>query len=239
MSRILFVGQEKEGVGKTLFCRALAEGVVGAPVIEIDASRRMLELGSRVTFYKMRADREAIERTGGRAARAEFDPVLEALSSAKEPTIVDVGANTSASLFKVLSDAAGDLTELGCEFGVCIVVTNEAGALAEAPNLLTLAKPWAKGRFIIENRFHGSVDPAWLKKISDGAKVSVFDHQALEDGAEEYLQGGGLAMITKLDPAKLRGKHGIGPAARIRKDLERFRLEAMRAVRTAAEWMVG
>lgn len=239
MSRILIVGQEKGGVGKTLFCRALAEAVVGAPVIEIDANQRMLELGARVKFYKMRADREAIERTGGKAARAEFDPVLDALATTKESTIVDVGANTSASLFKVLSEAAGDLRELGCEFGVCIVVTNEAGALAEAPNLLALAKPWAKSRFLIENRFHGNIDPAWLKQAAGAAKVSVFAHQSLEDGAEEYLQAGGLAIITKLDPAKLRTKHGIGPAARIRKDLERCRLEAMQAVRPAAEWLVG
>jgi hypothetical protein len=46
-------------------------------------------------------------------------------------------------------------------------------------------------------------------------------------------------MIKKLDPEKLREKHGIGSALRIRKDLERFRLEAMQAVRPAAEWLVG
>lgn len=239
MSRILLVAQEKGGVGKTLFCRALAEAVLGAPLFEIDASQRMLELTSRVRFFKMRADREAIERTGGKAARAEFDPVLEALSAAKEPTIVDVGANTSVSFFKVLSDAAGDLAELGVEFGVCIVVTNEAGALAEAPNLFGLAKPWAKARFLIENRFHGPVDPTWLKKTADGATISAFAHQSLEDGAEEYLQAGGLAVIAKLDPVKLRDKHSIGPAARIRKDLERLRLEAMQAVLSPAEWLVG
>jgi hypothetical protein len=222
-----------------LFCRALAEAVVGAPVIEIDASQRMLELGDRVQFFRMRADREAIERTGGRAARAEFDPVLEALAAAKAPTIVDIGANSSLSLFKVLSGAAGDLAESGVECGVCIVVTCEPGALAEAPNLLASAKAWAKARFIIENRLHGPVDTGWLKKAADGAKVSSFAEQALENGTEEYLQGGGLAVIAKLDPVKLRSKHGIGPAARIRKDLERFRLEAMQAVRPAAEWLVG
>jgi hypothetical protein len=102
-----------------------------------------------------------------------------------------------------------------------------------------LAKSWTKSRFIIENRFHGPVDPAWLKKTADGAKVSSFAQQSLEDGADEYLQAGGLATIVKLDPIKLRTKHGIGPAARIRKDLERFRLEAMQAVRPAAEWLVG
>jgi len=239
MTRVVLVAQEKGGVGKTVFCRALAEAVVGAPVIEIDASQRMLELGDRVRFFRMRADREAIERTGGRAARAEFDPVLEALAAAKEPTIVDVGANTSLSLFKVLSGAAGDLAEAGVEFAVCVVVTCEPGALAEAPNLLASAKLWAKASFVIENRLHGAVDAGRLKKIANGAKVSSFAEQSLESGAEEYLQAGGLAVIAKLDPAKLRSKHGIGPAARIRKDLERFRLEAMEAVRPAAEWLVA
>lgn len=239
MSRILLVAQEKGGVGKTLFCRALAEAVLGAPLFEIDASQRMLELADRVQFFKMRADREAIERTGGRAARAEFDSVLDALAGAKQPTIVDVGANTSVSFFKVLSDAAGDLAEAGVEFGACIVVTNEAGALVEAPNLLRLANPWTKARFIIENRFHGPVDPTWLKRTADDATTSAFAHQSLEDGAEEYLQAGGLAVIAQLDASKLRDVHGIGPAARIRKDLERLRLEAMQAVRPAAEWLVG
>ena len=79
MSRILLIAQEKGGVGKTVFARALAEAVEGAPVIEIDASHRMRELGNRVQFFKMRADRETIEKTGGKASRAEFDAVLSAI----------------------------------------------------------------------------------------------------------------------------------------------------------------
>lgn len=86
---------------------------------------------------------------------------------------------------------------------------------------------------------HGAVDANWLKKSGDGAKLSSFDQQLLEEGADEYLQAGGLCLIGKLDPAKLRDKHGLGAASRIRKDLERFRLEAMQAVRPAAEWLVG
>lgn len=238
MPRILLVAQEKGGVGKTVFARALAEAVDGAPIIEIDASHRMLELGDRVKFFKMRADREAIERTGGKAARAEFDAVIEALASAKVSTIVDVGANTSTTFFQVLSEVAPQLNS-GAEFGVAIVVTNEPGALAEAPKLLSLAKPWSMKRFLIENRLHGAIDPSWLKKAGDGATVTSFEQQTLEEGADEYLQAGGLAGIGKLDPEKLRQSHGIGSALRIRKDLERFRLEAMQAVRPAAEWLVG
>ena len=75
--------------------------------------------------------------------------------------------------------------------------------------------------------------------MADGVGVSSFDQQSLEDGADEYLQAGGLALITKLDPEKLRERHGIGPALRIRQDLEKFRLEAMLAVKPVAEWLVG
>lgn len=239
MPRILLVAQEKGGVGKTVFARALAEAVEGAPVVEIDASRRMRELGDRVSFFKMRATREEIERSGGKAARAEFDTVIDAIAKAKLPTIVDVGANTSATFLTVLSEIAPTLADEGLEFGVCVVVTNEPGALAEAPKLLSLATPWSKARFLIENRLHGAVDAAWLKKSGDGAKLSSFDQQSLEQGADEYLQAGGLLNIGKLDPAKLREQHGIAPALRIRKDLERFRLEAMQAVRPAAEWLIG
>ncbi|MBP1092145.1 P-loop NTPase family protein [Bradyrhizobium diazoefficiens] len=239
MPRILLITQEKGGVGKTVFARALAEAVEGAPVFEIDASRRMHELGDRISFFKMRATREDIERSGGKASRAEFDAVIDAIAQTKTSTIVDVGANTSMTFLTMLSEIAPTLSDEGLEFGACVVVTNEPGALAEAPKLLSLAKPWTKARFLVENRLHGAVESAWLKKFGDSAKVTSFDQQSMEDGADEYLQAGGLLMIGKLDPAKLREKHGIASAVRIRKDLERFRLEAMQAVRPAAEWLVG
>jgi hypothetical protein len=239
MSRILLIAQEKGGVGKTVFARALAEAVDGAPVIEIDSSHRMRELGDRVKFFKMRADREAIEKTGGKASRAEFDDVLNAIAKTTTSTIVDVGANTSVTFLKVLSEVAPLLASEGVEFGVCVVVTNEPGALAEAPNLLALAKPWAKALFLIENRLHGAVPLSSLKKMTEGVTVSSFEQQSLEEGADEYLQAGGLSTIAKLDLAKLREKHGIGPALRIHRDLEKFRLEAMLAVKPVAEWLVG
>jgi hypothetical protein len=239
MSRILLITQEKGGVGKTVVARALAEAVEGAPVIEIDASHRMRELGDRVQFFKMRADREAIEKTGGKASRAEFDDVLNAVAKATTASIVDVGANTSVTFLKVLSEAAPLLAGEGVEFGVCVVVTNEPGALAEAPNLLALAKPWAKALFLIENRLHGPVLPSLLEKMAVGVTVSSFEHQSLEEGADEYLQAGGLYTIAKLDAARLREKHGIGSSMRIRKDLERFRLQAMQAVEPAAQWLIA
>ena len=236
MPRILFSSQEKGGVGKTVIVRALAEAVEGAPIIEIDASHRLLELEQRVSFFQMRADREAIERTGGRAARAEFDAVLDALSKATLPSIVDVGANTSVSLFTLLADVAPDI---GADFAVCVVVTNEPGALVETPRLLTLAKPWTAARFVVENRLHGAIDPDWLKTNTDDAVVTSLEAQSLETGADDYLQAGGLAIVDRLNPDKLRAAHGIGPAIRIRRDLAKFRLDSMHAVRPAAEWLVG
>jgi hypothetical protein len=236
MSRILIGCQEKGGVGKSTIIRALAEAVDDAAIVEIDASHRLLEYEDRVRFFRMRADRETIERTGGRAARAEFDAVLEALSTATLPAIVDVGANTSVSLFTMLADVA---PELAAEFAVCVVVTNEPGAMVETPRLLDLSKPWTTARFVVENRMHGQIDPNWLKTNAGDSTVTSLDAQVLEEGAEDYLQSGGLAIVDRLNPKKLREAHGIGPAIRIQRDLAKFRLEAMRAVRPAAEWLVG
>jgi hypothetical protein len=233
------VTQEKGGVGKTVFARALAEAVVDARVIEIDSSSRLIELGDRVQFFKMRADREAIERTGGKAARAEFDDVLSALERAKAPTIIDVGANTSITLLTVIQEIAPALKASGFEFAVCVVVTTEHAALAAASSILTASKSWASAQFMIENRLHENVDPEWLKKHNKAVTATSFEQQVLEKGADEILQTGGLASIAQIDPVLLREKYGIGPALRIQKDLERFRKEAMDAVRPAAEWLVG
>ena len=239
MPRILLVVQDKGGVGKSVAVRALAEAVPDAPVIEIDASQRLLELGERVRFFPMRATREAIERTGGRAARSEFDRVVDAMTSATLPTVVDVGANTSGSLLALLADLAPDLKESGVDVGVLVLLTAEPGALAEAPKLMALAKPWAAARFVIENRLRGEVDPKQLTRIADKATVSTFSEQNMEPEAVELLGAGGLASIPQLDPTKLNAKHGLSLGARVRRDLTRFRLEAMQAVEPAATWLVG
>jgi hypothetical protein len=239
MSRILLVTQDKGGVGKSVIARALAEAVPEAPLMEIDASRRLTELEHRVQFFPMRADRATIERTGGRAARAEFDAVINAMTAATLPVIVDVGANTSASLLSVLTDIADDLKEAGVQLGVLVIVTAEPGALAEAPKLMTAAKPWAAARYLIENRIRGEVDDGQVTRIADGAEVKVLSEQVLEEKAVEIFQAGGFAIIPKLDPAKLSERHGIPLAGRIRRDLAGFRLAAMQAVEPAAKWLVG
>lgn len=239
MTRILLVVQDKGGVGKSLTTRALAEAVPDAPVIEVDASQRLIELKERVTFFPMRADRAAIDLSGGKAARAEFDGVITAMQRATKPTIIDVGANTSASLMSVLGSLSAALTALKIQLGVVVLVTAEPGALAEAPRLMMLAKPLAATRFLIENRLHGEVEPKSLAKIADGATVTILAEHAMEDHAVAVLQAGGLASIPKLDIAKLIDRHGVALGSRVHADLTRLRADTMEAVLPAAKWLIG
>jgi hypothetical protein len=213
MTKVLLVTQDKGGVGKTLISRGLAEVISGAPLIEVDSSQRMHELGKRVRFLQMRADREAIERTGGAAARAEFDPVIDAIASAALPTVVDIG--------------------------VLVVTTAEPGALAWVPKLLAIAEPFAAARFVIENRVEGEVDPKMLEKIAAGATVACLMNQVMDEQASLILQAGGLASIAKLDAKALHAKFGIARGSRIRRDLTRVRLDVMNSVRLVAEWLVA
>lgn len=239
MARVLLNLQDKGGVGKSTLVRASAETVPDAALIEVDASRRLLELGERAQFFPMRADRAAIERTGGRASRAEFDPVIDAMTRATRPTIIDVGANTANSLASLIGELAPDLKEAGVSLGVLVIVTAEPGALAEASKLMALVKPWAAARFVVENRLRGPVDPKVLARLADKAVVTNLDEHIMEPEAVELLGAGGLAPIPQLDPLKLNARHGLSLGARIRRDLTRFRLDAMRAVEPAATWLVG
>lgn len=239
MTRILLVVQDKGGVGKSLTTRALAEAVPEAPVIEVDASQRLIELKERVTFFPMRADRTAIDLSGGKAARAEFDGVITAIQKATKPTVIDVGANTSASLMSVLGSLSDAFAAMEIELGVVVLVTAEPGALAEAPRMMMLAKPLQATRFLIENRLHGEVDPKSIEKIADGATVTTLAEHAMEDRAVAVLQAGGLASIPKLDIAKLIDRHGLALGSRVHGDLKRLRADAMVAVLPAAEWLVG
>ena len=50
---------------------------------EIEAGRRLVELDDRLAFFPVRAERGEINRTGGQAARAEFDGVLNAMAAAE------------------------------------------------------------------------------------------------------------------------------------------------------------
>ncbi len=125
MPRILLVAQDKGGSGKTVLVRALAECLPSAHLIEIEANRRLIELEDRVSFFPVRAERGEINRTGGAAARAEFDGPLNAVAGAQGPIIVDVGANTAGSLLPLIGEAQARYARRGVEFALLVVLTSE------------------------------------------------------------------------------------------------------------------
>jgi Mrp family chromosome partitioning ATPase len=239
MARILLVAQEKGGVGKSLVARGVAEAATGTAILEIDSTQRLLELEDRVQFFSMRVERDEIERTGGRAARAEFDPVINAIASADRATLVDVGANTSRALLSVLRDVKQDLAESNVEFGILVVVTAEPGAISEAPRILELGRELGATLFVVENQIHGTIPKVNLKKIIGDATLTSLREHAMEAQAVTILQGTGLAAIPRLDAAKLNQAHGLALGSRIRRDLTALRADTMEAVRPAAEWLVS
>lgn len=239
MTRILLIAQEKGGVGKSLMTRGVAEAATGTAVIEIDSTHRLLELVDRVSFFPMRVERSEIERTGGQAARAEFDAVIDALGATDRATIVDIGANTSRALLTVLLEIKADLQEASIELGLLVVVTAEPGALAEAPKLLDLGRALGAKCFVVENQLHGEIAKVDLKKVAGNATLSTLREHRMDDQAVTVLQGTGLAQIPHLDPAKLNQAHGLARGSRIRRDLAALRADTMEAVRPAAEWLVG
>jgi hypothetical protein len=239
MTKVLLIAQEKGGVGKSLVTRGVAEVVPGAPVIEVDASPRMIELGKRAQFFKTRADRDEIEKTGGAASRGEFDEVIDAIASATLPTVVDIGANTGVALLSVIADLTEDFASAGIEFGILVVTTAEPGALAEVPRLLATAAPFAAKQFVIDNRSNGDADPKKIANLAPDATVICLLELHMDKKAVPILQAGGLASIAKLDPEALRTKFGTATGSRIRRDLTRVRLEVMKAVRLPAEWLIS
>src|ERR1035437_7643558 len=208
MTKVLLIVQDKGGVGKSLIARGLAEVVPSAPVIEVDASPRLIELGKRATFFKTRADREDIESTGGAASSSEFDPVIDAIASATLPTVVDIGANTGVALLTVIADLAEDFAAAGIEFGILVVTTAEPGALAELPRLLATAASFAANSFVTKNRTHSEIDAKKLANLAAGATVTCLLEQHMDKKAGPILQAGGPGSIGQLDPHAPRAKFG-------------------------------
>ncbi|MGU3662082.1 hypothetical protein [Methylobacterium fujisawaense] len=239
MPRILLVAQDKGGSGKTVLVRALAECLPSAHLIEIEANRRLVELEDRVSFFPVRAERGEINRTGGAAARAEFDGPLNAIAAAQGPVIVDVGANTAGSLLPLIGEAQARYARRGVEFGLLVVLTSEPGALANAPVLLDLAKPFTAARFAVENQIEGPVDPKALKAFKD-VTLTRLEKLSLDERANDLLQKGGLRFIGEdLTAAEdsLTDRFGFAEAGRIVEDLTRFRAKAMQAAGPAARWL--
>lgn len=246
MTRILLVAQETGGVGKSTITRGLAEAVPDAAILEIESTQRLTEFKAgkgdhepgSVRHFPMRADRAAIEASGGKAARAELDPVVNALYAATTATLVDIGANTSASLLGILADEAPTLREAGIELGLVVVVAAEAGALADAGKLLHGAKDWAAARFVVANAVRGAIDPVLLKRVAGEAVLTHLRGFELEDKTRAVLAAGQLRGIAKLDRAKLAKETSPAEAGRILRDLTGFRLAVMEAVKPAALWLV-
>ncbi|MBI1692089.1 hypothetical protein [Methylorubrum sp. DB1722] len=241
MPRILLVAQDKGGSGKTVLVRALAECLPSARLIEIEANRRLIELEDRVSFFPVRAERGEINRTGGAAARAEFDGPLNAIAAAQGPVIVDVGANTAGSLLPLIGEAQARYARRGVEFGLLVVLTSEPGALANAPVLLDLAKPFTAARFAVENQIEGPVDAKALKAFKD-VTVTRLEKLSLDERANDLLQKGRLRFIGEdLTAAEdsLTDRFGFAEAGRIVEDLTRFRAKAMQAAGPAARWLEG
>lgn len=246
MPRILIIVQEVGGVGKTTLARGVAEAVPDAPIIEIESTQRILEYDHgrskrppRVTHFAVRADRTAIEASGGQAARAEFDSVINAIVGASLPTIVDVGANAALSLLGTFDvEFTRGLSDTGIELGLLVVVTADPSALSQGAKLLAMGK-WAKARFVVENRLRGEPDPALLKRVCLDAVVTTLAKRDFEPRTMRFIQAMGLSAVPSLKTADLQREHGFAQAHRMVADLKAFRLAVMESVRPAATWLAS
>jgi hypothetical protein len=240
MRKVLLGAMDKGGSGKSLLTRAAAECLPMARLIEIETSSRLVELEDRLDFFPVRADRREIDRTGGRAAREEFDGVLNAIAAATGPVIVDIGANTATSLLPLIGAAQARFARRDIVFGLQVVVTAEPGSLANAPMLLGLARAFAAALFVVENQVENPVDPKALKALGKDVTVSRLERLSLDERANDLLQKGGLRFIGEdLAQAEdgLIERYGFAEAGRIVEDLTSFRARAMEAVAPAARWL--
>ncbi|MET4736707.1 hypothetical protein ABIF73_000846 [Bradyrhizobium japonicum] len=247
MPRITLVGQEAGGVGKSTVVRGMAEAIPDAPIIEIEASSRIIEYDhgrakgpKRVTHFPVRADRALVERSGGQAARAEFDPVINAMMDTKLPTIIDIGANAALSLLGTFDEEMiSAFAENNIELALAVVVTADASSLSAGAKLVAAAKTWAAATFVIDNRVRGNTDPAIVKRLADGATVTTLARAEFESHTMRFLQAMGLAAIPSLRASDLQAEYGFAQARRMVADLKAFRLAVMEAVRPAATWLVS
>jgi hypothetical protein len=247
MPRILLVAQETGGVGKSTLARGVAEAIPDAPIIEIESTQRILEYdhgktkgSKRVAHFPVRADRASIDRTGGQAARAEFDAVINAMVSVTLPSIIDIGANTASSLLGSFDDElVSGLAEAGIEIGLLVVVTSDASALTDGAKLLAQSKRWTNARFVAENKLRGDVDSAMLKKVAGDAEITVLAKWEFEPRTVSFLQATGLFAIPGLKTSDFQKEYGFSEARRMVSDLKGFRLAVMEAVRPAAVWLAS
>lgn len=245
-ARLLFVVQETGGVGKSTVARALAEAVENAPVYEIESSARLLELGDRVQHFPIRADAAELMKSGGEAAMVEFNPAINALVRETRPAIVDIGANGAAPFLAAVGRAAGLFARRGRGLGLLVVAAAPESAYDSLEVLTALAQPWAARQFVVANEYRDTVDLTRVRQIAPLASVSRLPRFSFAAGVRPVVDPLGLALIPQLDEEalaeRLRDKRGAPDyalAATTVGVLAEFRLEAMRAVREAAEWLIG
>lgn len=247
MTRILLVTQETGGVGKSTLARGIAEAIPDAPIIEIESTQRILEYDhgkaeghKRVAHFPVRADRASIDRTGGQAARAEFDAVINAMVSVTMPSIIDIGANTAGSLLSSFDDELiAGLAEASIEIGLLVVITSDASALTDGAKLLAQSKRWTNARFVVENKLRGDIDPTMLKKVAGDAEITMLAKWEFEPRTVSFLQATGLVAIPGLKTSDFQKEYGFNEARRMVSDLKGFRLAVMEAVRPAAVWLAS
>ncbi len=244
-ARLMFVVQETGGVGKSTVARALAEAVEDAPVYEIESSTRLLELGERVRHFPIRVDSAELMKTGGEAAMVEFNPVINALVRETRPAIVDIGANGAAPFLAAVGRAAGLFARRSRGLGVLFVAAAPESAYDSLETLVTLAQPWAAKQFVVANEYRDTVDIDRVRQLVPEASVTRLPRFSFAAGVRPVVDPLGLALIPQLDEEKLaeqlRDKGGdpdYALAATTVGVLAEFRLEAMRAVREAAEWLI-
>jgi hypothetical protein len=246
MSRILLVAQEAGGVGKSTAARALAEAVPDAPIYEIEAMRRLVELGDRVEHFPIRAKPSDVRETGGEAALSEYDEVINGLISDKRPAIVDVGANGAEAVLTSFGRMRSTFARRGRQVGVVIVVAADESAYASAEKLLALSKPWASAQFVVANEHRGAIDRTRIDGFAQGAVVTQLASFNIPKAVRPLVEPLGFALIGQLDEEKLagqladrKGNANYMLAANVTDIVAGFRLGAMTAVRPAAEWMIA
>jgi hypothetical protein len=233
------VGGEKGGTGKSTLSKAAAEAVPDAAVFELETTHRLLELGNRVTHFPALVEHNDVEESGGLAQREQFDALVNAIAVATVPVVLDIGANTATGAFRAISEVAPDLTALGVEIGIVIVSTADPAAISAAGLLMEIVRPWAAQRFFVENRLYGPIPVRLLHDIAAGATTTILTRHAMDPEAQSIVNAGGLSSIPLLDPTVLNARLGLMRGLRVMRDLQKFRLAAMRAVEPAAVWLVS
>jgi hypothetical protein len=236
--KIVIVAQEKGGTGKSLVTQGVAALAPTLQLFEVEFTERLLGYAGRKTHFRVKATNDELEASGGAASLEEFDPLIDAIAQISGPVIIDVGANTATAVFSAISNVQSQLRDLKIEIATLMVVTNEPGALAAIPALIA-ASDWAAARFLVENRLHNEVAPEEMARLSIGAVVTELAQHRLAKGASAILNAAGVQSIENLDPVALGRAYGLSKASRIERDLTRLKLDLLRAVEPATQWLVS